>query len=299
MKDFVSLHLSLVSNHILSNFSLKEKEVSELKNELRKNKYAFDNLKKLLKTQRKFVKSIVIASILFAILLVFPNMWQIDSTMLKMKEDVSIQLRASKLEVMNLTKQRLEVLQEELKESLSTTYKFEIDRLLKQTYENTISSQFSDTSCEYSCLSLPEAKLNMIETEVEYLRQRLDYPSLPVLIRYAELNQSGDRLLSIPFYACASESCTSGYLMRLAVYPNETGSGANTHMSVYIHLMKGKYDNILSWPFGGIIKVILQYAGDQEILCAINFSNLNDSGSRVLNGTMSAHGLWYRRSTIP
>ena len=234
MKDSVSLHLSLLSDYVLKSFSLKEKKVCELKNDLRESKNVIDDLKKLLKTQKKYmyIKSIVITSILFAILL---NMWQIDSSISKMKGDVSTQLRASKLEVVNLAKQQFEVSREELKESLSTANKLEIDRLYKQTFnESTVSSQFSDTSCQCTCPSLPEAKLNMIETEVEYLRQRLDYPSLPVLIKYAELNKSGDRLLSIPFYACASESCTSGYLMRLMVYPNGTGSGANTHVCIYL-----------------------------------------------------------------
>ena len=80
---------------------------------------------RILKIQRKIiVKSIFIASILLAILLIilFPNnMWQIDSSM---KEDVSsTQLWvASKPEVMNLTKQQLEMLREELKESLHVNY---------------------------------------------------------------------------------------------------------------------------------------------------------------------------------
>ncbi len=156
MKDSVSLHLSLVSDQMSS---MKEK-VYELKNELREYK----------KSQRKIATSIVIASILFASLLVFLNMWQIDSSMLKIEEDMSTQQQASKLEVMNLTKQQFEVLREELKEYLSTTNKLEIDRLVKHTYsENTVSSQFSDTSCKYTCPSLPEARLNMIETEIEYL----------------------------------------------------------------------------------------------------------------------------------
>ena len=213
MKDSVSLHLSLVSN----SFSLKEKEVSELKNDLIESKKTVNTLKTMLETQRKIVKSIVIASVLFAILLIFLNMWQIGSSM---KEDVSTQLWASKPEVMNLS-------------------------------------------------------------------QRLDYPSLPVLIKYAELNKYGDRLLSTPFYTCASESCTSGYLLTLAVYSSETGIGTNTHMSVFIHLLKGKYDNILSWPFGGVVEVIIHYAGDQKGSCVIDFSKFSDIGSRVLNRTMS------------
>ena len=83
--------------------------------------------------------------------------------------------------------------------------------------------------------------------------------------------------------------------MRLIVYPNGTGSGANTHMSVFIYLIKGKYDSILSWPFRGVVKVILYYAGDQEISCIDRFLEFSDAGSRVLNGTMSAHGLGCHR----
>ena len=76
MKDSVSLHLSLLSDYMLKSFFLNEKEVCEFKNELRESKNVVDNLKKLLKTQKKYmyIKSIVIASILFAILLVFLNM---------------------------------------------------------------------------------------------------------------------------------------------------------------------------------------------------------------------------------
>jgi hypothetical protein len=284
MKDSVSLHLSLVSDQMSS---VKEK-VYELKNELREYK----------KSQRKIATGIVIASILFVFLLVFLNMWQIDSSVLKMKEDLSTQQQASKLEVMNLTNQQFEVLREELKEYLSTTSKLEIDRLVKQTYsENTVSSQFSDTSSKCVCPSLPEAKLNIIETEIEYLRQRLDYPSLPVLIKYTELKdcKSGDCLLSMPFYACASESCMSGYHMRLAVYPNGIDDGANTHMSLFIYLMKGNYDSILSWPFRGGVEVILHYGGDQKVSCIINPPSNSEFRSRVLDGTMSAHGLGYHR----
>lgn len=37
--------------------------------------------------------------------------------------------------------------------------------------------------------------------------------------------------------------------------------------------------------------MVLHYAGDQKVSCAIDFSNFSDIGSRVLNGTMSAHDL--------
>ena len=40
-----------------------------------------------------------------------------------------------------------------------------------------------------------------------------------------------------------------GYKMKLAMYPNGTKEARNAHISLYIALMRGKYDAILPWPF--------------------------------------------------
>lgn len=52
------------------------------------------------------------------------------------------------------------------------------------------------------------------------------------------------KLESAPFY---TES--SGYKLKISVYPNGLWSGKNTHLSVLIIVMKGEYDAILTWPF--------------------------------------------------
>ena len=40
-----------------------------------------------------------------------------------------------------------------------------------------------------------------------------------------------------------------GYKLKVLLYPNGNGAGEDTHLSVYIVVMKGEYDAILSWPF--------------------------------------------------
>jgi len=40
-----------------------------------------------------------------------------------------------------------------------------------------------------------------------------------------------------------------GYKLKVLFYPNGNGDGENTHLSVYIAVMKGEYDAILPWPF--------------------------------------------------
>ena len=50
-------------------------------------------------------------------------------------------------------------------------------------------------------------------------------------------------LLSSPFYRY-------GYKCKIGIYPNGFGSGENTHLTVYLVIMKGEYDATLTWPFG-------------------------------------------------
>ena len=57
-------------------------------------------------------------------------------------------------------------------------------------------------------------------------------------------NGKKTKIESDPFY-----TETPGYKLKVAFYPNGCGSGKNTHLSVYIVVMKGEYDAILPWPF--------------------------------------------------
>ena len=63
-----------------------------------------------------------------------------------------------------------------------------------------------------------------------------------------------------PFY-----THLGGYRMQLRVYPNGKDNGKDTHMSVYCHVMPGKNDDSLKWPFKGTIDVsILNQVEDRE-----------------------------------
>lgn len=52
-----------------------------------------------------------------------------------------------------------------------------------------------------------------------------------------------------------SHSC--GYRMQLRVDPSGTQDGEGTHISVYVYLMKGDFDDELLWPFQGHVTVRL------------------------------------------
>ena len=89
--------------------------------------------------------------------------------------------------------------------------------------------------------------------EVEVCRDR---PFMPVMIKMDNFEQwksKRDPWYSLPFY-----TSTFGYKLCLCVYANGTCAGRNTHLSVYVHLMAGEFDDQLDWPIDEDINVELQ-----------------------------------------
>ena len=73
----------------------------------------------------------------------------------------------------------------------------------------------------------------------------------PVLIVFKDFQQH-TIWWSPPFY-----THPQGYKMCLKVFPNGNRSGENTHVSVYINILKGEFDDRLLWPFRGNLTVRL------------------------------------------
>ena len=57
--------------------------------------------------------------------------------------------------------------------------------------------------------------------------------------------------------------------MCIFVDANGRGSGAGTHVSVYVHLMRGEYDSRLVWPFRGDITIQLVNHNNDHDHCEI------------------------------
>ena len=65
---------------------------------------------------------------------------------------------------------------------------------------------------------------------------------------FSRHKKHGDRWYSTPFY-----SGPQGYKMRLLVYANGHGGGAGTHVSVFVQIIQGEYDDTLTWPYTGTV----------------------------------------------
>lgn len=67
---------------------------------------------------------------------------------------------------------------------------------------------------------------------------------------YKEKKQEAISGLRTSFYSEGFYSDPHGYLMCARVYLNGDGVGKQTHLSVFFAIKKGKFDDILKWPFG-------------------------------------------------
>ena len=76
--------------------------------------------------------------------------------------------------------------------------------------------------------------------------QRDIVPVTSRMAKFEELREKGTNWNSRPFY-----TSMGGYKVFLSVNPNGSSAGTGTHVSVYIHLMRGEFDSNLKWPFQG------------------------------------------------
>ena len=87
---------------------------------------------------------------------------------------------------------------------------------------------------------------------------------------FTQHKKDGDRWCSTPFY-----SGPQGYKMRLQVYANGYGNGAGTHVSVYVQILQGEYDDTLTWPYTGAVTFeIINWKYDRDhVKWTFNFSH--------------------------
>jgi len=87
-----------------------------------------------------------------------------------------------------------------------------------------------------------------------------------------------------------------GYKMHFSVYPGGNGEGEGTHLSLYLHLMKGPYDDRLEqsgyWPLRGTFKIeLLDQLNDNNHVYYLSFDNApNSFTDRVIEKSRKGWG---------
>ncbi len=100
-----------------------------------------------------------------------------------------------------------------------------------------------------------ERGLRTIERKYLSLESQTFKSAAPVellLTDFKQLKFYSDEWYSPPFY-----SHPKGYKLCLNVYANGWGGGKGTHISVFVYLMRGEFDEGLKWPFRGDVTLQL------------------------------------------
>ena len=96
------------------------------------------------------------------------------------------------------------------------------------------------------------------------------------------------------WYSASFYTHPRGYKMCLRVEANGWGDGKNSHVSVFLYMMRGEYDESLKWPFRGYITLQLlnQLAGGVHHTLVVDVTDKSDDNfcKRVVLGERSSGG---------
>ena len=106
-----------------------------------------------------------------------------------------------------------------------------------------------------SDLTQPTVPLEVQMPDVTHTTPLVDF----TMTEFEEHKRNKDIWYSEPFY-----THPRGYKLHLQVYANGNRNGKNTHVSVGVCLMRGDFDNDLSWPFCGDVSVMLLNQKDKK-----------------------------------
>ena len=109
----------------------------------------------------------------------------------------------------------------------------------------------------------------------------LEMPVPPLtfnLMNYEVCKEENEIWVSPPFY-----SHPYGYKMCLRVFTNGFLDGVGTHISAYIAILPGEFDDLLTWPFSGAVTFLLlnQRKDREHVIHTVNFDTPQNIALRL------------------
>ncbi len=136
-----------------------------------------------------------------------------------------------------------------------------------------------------------EDELDDVKTDCVVLKSTVFLPPIDfAMTDFAKHKQNTIQWLGPPFY-----SHLGGYCFCLSIDANGSEDGTGTHISLYVNIMKGEFDEHLRWPFRGEIEVMLcnQRKSDGSISETIlfDYDAPLEVSDRVMHGEVAESGL--------
>ncbi|XP_065903082.1 TNF receptor-associated factor 4-like [Dysidea avara] len=116
----------------------------------------------------------------------------------------------------------------------------------------------------------------------------------PVTMKMSQYNKYKRSGNSSKWYSDSFYSHNNGYKMSLYVLASGHDAGKGTHMSVFLVIMKGPYDDELSWPLRGAFEIGLlnQISDSNHHSCPVTYDDdtPDETAGRVIEGMKAAYG---------
>ena len=151
----------------------------------------------------------------------------------------------------------------------------------------------ADKKCQYlkdDCLRFEITRVMDVDRTVQLERQCLAIESRvcipPIDFTMSDVEQQKNE--NAVWYSPSFYTRQRGYRMSLRVSPNGFVTAKGTHVSVYMCLVRGDFDEHLKWPFRGDITVQLlnqrEDKGHHELTTRFTDSTTDDIAGRVTSG---------------
>ena len=112
-----------------------------------------------------------------------------------------------------------------------------------------------------------------------------------IMTDFEQHRKDDDEWFSPPFY-----TNPNGYKMCLKVAANGWAEGKGTHISVYVHTMRGEFDEQLKWPFRRDITVqMLNWEEPYARTISFDDTTVDFTASRVMYGERAEIGQGFCR----
>lgn len=126
------------------------------------------------------------------------------------------------------------------------------------------------------------------ESQINALKdQRTDGTYVWVIDDFREAIEAARTGRKTSLRSPAFYSAPDGYRMSVKIYPNGDGEGKGTHISLFLAIMKGKYDDILTWPFNKNLTFEIIGKGGQVVWADGFDSQLTSSSFEKPQGDMN------------
>ena len=175
-------------------------------------------------------------------------------------------------------------------QGMETRYKQMEDELQKKTKEvSDMQARMAATEDKYKKLERSYEDVNfrlMLEESHSYHGDMIW--RIPNFAQRQDDAKSGKftSIYSLPFY-----THRYGYKMCLRLYPFGDGAGRGTHLSLFIVVMKGDFDEILEWPFKHKVTFqLLNQSGGKDIVDAFRADPQSSSFRKPISDMNIATG---------